>query len=310
MPSPARSTSRSTGPGCTPSCSRSRCWRSSTRSISATPRRCRISAQGRSGSTTRLRCCTPTACASSRSPTTTPAGVSRPGRGGAARADRAPGRGAAGQFAGTSNVLFAMKLGLTPGHHGARVPAGLPGAGPAPARQPGLRLRVVGQGIPRGTCAPPCPTCTASTPSCATSTCISASCSTARATTAATLCWGERLIEHYRKNRVDPLTKTLIFSDSLTVPRTIELYQRFKDPLSAGLRYRTNLTNYWAIRPACAAADRDQDGALHMATGGQTVRSTGQRACATRNTWPTCGRCSRSATARAWAWPARRANTR
>jgi nicotinic acid phosphoribosyltransferase len=26
--------------------------------------------------------------------------------------------------------------------------------------------------------------------------------------------WGERLLEHYRKNRVDPLTKTLIFSDA------------------------------------------------------------------------------------------------
>jgi nicotinate phosphoribosyltransferase len=47
----------------------------------------------------------------------------------------------AGQFAGTSNVLFAMKLGLTPlGNHGARIPAGLPGAGPAPARQPGVRV--------------------------------------------------------------------------------------------------------------------------------------------------------------------------
>eukprot|EP01034_Spumella_vulgaris_P029255 gene29255-36273_t len=39
--------------------------------------------------------------------------------------------------------------------------------------------------------------------------------------------WGERLLEHYRKNRVDPLTKTLIFSDGLTIPRTIELYQQF-----------------------------------------------------------------------------------
>ena len=42
--------------------------------------------------------------------------------------------------------------------------------------------------------------------------------------------WGERMIEHYRQNRVDPLTKTLIFSDSLTIPRTIELYQLLSDP--------------------------------------------------------------------------------
>ncbi len=40
--------------------------------------------------------------------------------------------------------------------------------------------------------------------------------------------WGERMLAHYTKNRVDPKTKTLIFSDGLTVPRTIELYQQFK----------------------------------------------------------------------------------
>ena len=28
--------------------------------------------------------------------------------------------------------------------------------------------------------------------------------------------WGERMIDHYRQNRVDPKTKTLIFSDGLT----------------------------------------------------------------------------------------------
>ena len=33
--------------------------------------------------------------------------------------------------------------------------------------------------------------------------------------------WGERLIAHYRKNRVDPRTKTLIFSDQLSVPLAI-----------------------------------------------------------------------------------------
>ena len=55
--------------------------------------------------------------------------------------------------------------------------------------------------------------------------------------------WGERLIEHYRKNRVDPLTKTLIFSDSLTVPRTIELYERFRGRCLLAFGIGTNLTN-------------------------------------------------------------------
>ncbi len=62
--------------------------------------------------------------------------------------------------------------------------------------------------------------------------------------------WGERLIEHYRKNRVDPLTKTLIFSDSLTVPRTIELYQRFHGRCLLAFGIGTNLTNYLGDPPA------------------------------------------------------------
>ncbi len=33
--------------------------------------------------------------------------------------------------------------------------------------------------------------------------------------------WGERMLAHYAKNRVDPKTKTLIFSDGLTIPSTI-----------------------------------------------------------------------------------------
>lgn len=55
--------------------------------------------------------------------------------------------------------------------------------------------------------------------------------------------WGERLIEHYRHNRVDPRTKTLIFSDGLTVPRTIELYQRFRGRCQLAFGIGTNLTN-------------------------------------------------------------------
>ena len=55
--------------------------------------------------------------------------------------------------------------------------------------------------------------------------------------------WGERLIEHYRRNRVDPRTKTLIFSDGLTVPRTIELYQQFRGRCLLAFGIGTNLTN-------------------------------------------------------------------
>jgi len=55
--------------------------------------------------------------------------------------------------------------------------------------------------------------------------------------------WGERLSEHYRRNRVDPRTKTLIFSDGLTVPRTIELYQQFRGRCLLAFGIGTNLTN-------------------------------------------------------------------
>jgi len=55
--------------------------------------------------------------------------------------------------------------------------------------------------------------------------------------------WGERLIEHYERNRVDPRTKTLVFSDSLDFPRVVELYTRFKDRARIAFGVGTNLTN-------------------------------------------------------------------
>ena len=55
--------------------------------------------------------------------------------------------------------------------------------------------------------------------------------------------WGERMLAHFAKNRVDPKTKTLIFSDGLTVPRTIELYRQFKGRCQLAFGIGTNLTN-------------------------------------------------------------------
>ena len=61
--------------------------------------------------------------------------------------------------------------------------------------------------------------------------------------------WGERMIAHYVRNRVDPRTKTLIFSDGLTVPRTIELYQQFRGRCQLAFGIGTNLTNDLGYEP-------------------------------------------------------------
>ena len=61
--------------------------------------------------------------------------------------------------------------------------------------------------------------------------------------------WGERIIAHYEANRVDPRTKTLVFSDSLNVPLAISLYQRFEHRAKLAFGIGTNLTNDLGISP-------------------------------------------------------------
>lgn len=61
--------------------------------------------------------------------------------------------------------------------------------------------------------------------------------------------WGERMVEHYIKHRIDPQAKTLIFSDSLSIPLVIELYLRFKDRIRLAYGVGTNLTNDLGYMP-------------------------------------------------------------
>ncbi len=61
--------------------------------------------------------------------------------------------------------------------------------------------------------------------------------------------WGERMIAHYRHNRVDPMTKTLIFSDGLTIEKTIALYQQFRGRCQLAFGIGTNLTNDLGYEP-------------------------------------------------------------
>jgi len=55
--------------------------------------------------------------------------------------------------------------------------------------------------------------------------------------------WGDRILAHYEKNRVDPRTKTLVFSDSLDIPKVMDLYRHFEGRCLVSFGVGTNLTN-------------------------------------------------------------------
>ena len=55
--------------------------------------------------------------------------------------------------------------------------------------------------------------------------------------------WGEKAIKMYQDMDIDPLTKTLIFSDSLTVPSMLEIYNQFKGRVKLAFGIGTNLMN-------------------------------------------------------------------
>ncbi len=61
--------------------------------------------------------------------------------------------------------------------------------------------------------------------------------------------WGEKMIAHYQKNRVDPRTKTLIFSDQLSFPLAIEIARRFHGRARTAFGIGTNLTNDVGFEP-------------------------------------------------------------
>lgn len=55
--------------------------------------------------------------------------------------------------------------------------------------------------------------------------------------------WGERVLAHYRANRVDPASKILVFSDGLDLPKVMRLYQHFHGRCQLAFGVGTNLTN-------------------------------------------------------------------
>lgn len=61
--------------------------------------------------------------------------------------------------------------------------------------------------------------------------------------------WGEKAIEHYKKLKIHPMSKTLIFSDGLTVPKALEIYQHFYGQARTAFGIGTNLTNDVGFTP-------------------------------------------------------------
>lgn len=60
--------------------------------------------------------------------------------------------------------------------------------------------------------------------------------------------WGEKALAHYAKLRIDAHTKRLVFSDSLTIPKALELYRHFADRTQLGFGIGTSLSNDVGLR--------------------------------------------------------------
>ncbi len=63
------------------------------------------------------------------------------------------------------------------------------------------------------------------------------------------IAWGEAIISHYLANRVDPKTKSLVFSDGLSFPRAIEIARHFQGRAKTAFGIGTNLTNDLGYTP-------------------------------------------------------------
>lgn len=55
--------------------------------------------------------------------------------------------------------------------------------------------------------------------------------------------WGDKIIAHYKKLGIDPLTKTLLFSDSLNFDKAQKIYEYFKDKVKVSFGIGTFCSN-------------------------------------------------------------------
>ena len=55
--------------------------------------------------------------------------------------------------------------------------------------------------------------------------------------------WGDKMIEHYKSLGIDPMTKTLLFSDSLDFERADEVFRYFRERIKVAFGIGTYLSN-------------------------------------------------------------------
>jgi nicotinate phosphoribosyltransferase len=55
--------------------------------------------------------------------------------------------------------------------------------------------------------------------------------------------WGDRIIEHLKRNKTDPLSKVLVFSDGLNIEKVMRLYDYFRGRSQVAFGVGTHLTN-------------------------------------------------------------------
>ncbi len=54
--------------------------------------------------------------------------------------------------------------------------------------------------------------------------------------------WGEKAINHYQALAIDPMSKMLVFSDALNIPKAIEIFRHFQHRTQTSFGIGTNLT--------------------------------------------------------------------
>ena len=61
--------------------------------------------------------------------------------------------------------------------------------------------------------------------------------------------FGHRIINFYYRRKIDPLTKTIVFSNGLTFEQASKLYDEFHRLIGVSFGIGTNLTNDWEYDP-------------------------------------------------------------